>query len=172
MTEKKQPLTPAYFLGFDGGGTKTDCYLVDAEGKVLHHATAGPSNPLRAGYAKAWFTLSDAADFVLERQHLKASDIRGICAGIGGAGRDSVAKRIATFLDRAFPQAAVQVTTDLAITLLLWAATRKERLRAPAGAGHGSAMKAVRSILDAARSQQLFVQTKVAVRRPRYLTKC
>jgi N-acetylglucosamine kinase-like BadF-type ATPase len=117
MSEKKQPPKPAYFLGFDGGGTKTDCYLVDAEGTVLHHATAGPSNPLRAGYAKAWFTLSDAADFVLERQKLKASDIRGICAGIGGAGRDSVARRIATFLERAFPEAAVQVTTDLAITL-------------------------------------------------------
>src|ERR1700735_490981 len=117
MTEKKHPPKPAYFLGFDGGGTKTDCYLVDAEGTVLHRATAGPSNPLRAGYAKAWFTLSDAADFVLERQRLKADDIRGICAGIGGAGRDTVARRIATFLERAFPSAAVLVTTDLAITL-------------------------------------------------------
>src|ERR1700722_7916825 len=117
MTEKKHPPKPAYFLGFDGGGTKTDCYLVDAEGTVLHRATAGPSNPLRAGYAKAWFTLSDAADFVLERQHLKADDIRGICAGIGGAGRDTVARRIATFLERAFPSATVLVTTDLAITL-------------------------------------------------------
>jgi N-acetylglucosamine kinase-like BadF-type ATPase len=117
MTEKEQASKASYFLGFDGGGTKTDCYLLDADGNVLHHATAGPSNPLRAGYAKAWFTLSDAADFVLERQHLKASDIGGICAGIGGAGRDSVARRIATFLERAFPEAAVLVTTDLAITL-------------------------------------------------------
>ncbi|HEY0702343.1 MAG TPA: BadF/BadG/BcrA/BcrD ATPase family protein [Candidatus Acidoferrales bacterium] len=117
MTEKKPPAKPAYFLGFDGGGTKTDCFLVDAAGTVLHRATAGPSNPLRAGYAKAWFTLSDAADFVLERQRLKADDIRGICAGIGGAGRETVARRIATFLERAFPEAAVLVTTDLAITL-------------------------------------------------------
>jgi N-acetylglucosamine kinase-like BadF-type ATPase len=117
MTKKEDAPKPSYYLGFDGGGTKTDCCLVDAQGNVLHHATAGPSNPLRAGYAKAWFTLSDAADFVLERQRLKASDIAGICAGIGGAGRDSVARRIATFLERAFPEAAVMVTTDLAITL-------------------------------------------------------
>ena len=117
MTEKKHQPKPAYYLGFDGGGTKTDCFLVDAHGAVLHRASAGPSNPLRAGYAKAWFTLSDAADYVLERQRIKADDIRGICAGIGGAGRDSVAKRIATFLERAFPEAAVFVTTDLAITL-------------------------------------------------------
>ena len=117
MTKKEAATKPSYYLGFDGGGTKTDCYLVDAQGNVLHHATAGPSNPLRAGYAKAWFTLSDAADFVLERQRLKASDIAGICAGIGGAGRDSVARRIATVLEGAFPEAAVMVTTDLAITL-------------------------------------------------------
>ncbi|MGH9714297.1 MAG: N-acetylglucosamine kinase [Candidatus Acidiferrales bacterium] len=117
MPQNNQAAAASYFLGFDGGGTKTDCFLVDAEGTVLARATAGPSNPLRAGYAKAWFTLSDAADVVLERQHIKASDIRGICAGIGGAGREAVANRIATFLERGFPEAAVNVTTDLAITL-------------------------------------------------------
>ena len=103
MLEKETSAGEAYFLGIDGGGTKTDCFLVDSHGAVLSQATAGPSNPLRAGYAKAWFTLSDAADLVLERQHLKSSDIRGICAGIGGAGRANVAKRIATFLERGFP---------------------------------------------------------------------
>jgi len=117
MTEETHAPHAAYYLGFDGGGTKTDCILVDADANVLARATAGPSNPLRAGYAKAWFTLSDAGDVVLEHNHLKASDIRGICAGIGGAGRESVARRIATFLERAFPEAAVTVTTDLAITL-------------------------------------------------------
>ena len=117
MTEQDSAPETSFYLGFDGGGTKTDCILMDADANVLARATAGPSNPLRAGYAKAWFTLSDAADVVLERHHLKASDIRGICAGIGGAGRESVAKRIATFLERAFPEAAVTVTTDLAITL-------------------------------------------------------
>jgi N-acetylglucosamine kinase-like BadF-type ATPase len=117
MLEKETSAGEAYFLGIDGGVTKTDCFLVDSHGAVLSQATAGPSNPLRAGYAKAWFTLSDAADLVLERQHLKSSDIRGICAGIGGAGRANVAKRIATFLERGFPEAAVSVTSDLEITL-------------------------------------------------------
>ena len=117
MPQENQAAHGGYYLGFDGGGTKTDCILVDAAGTVLARATTGPSNPLRAGYAKAWFTLSDAADMVLERQHIKSSDILGICAGIGGAGRDAVAKRIATFLLAGFPNAAVSVTTDLAITL-------------------------------------------------------
>ena len=117
MPQAQQATNDGYFLGFDGGGTKTDCILVDATGAMLARATAGPSNPLRAGYAKAWFTLSDAADMVLERQRINADNIHGICAGIGGAGREAVAKRIATFLERGFPNAAVNVTTDLAITL-------------------------------------------------------
>src|SRR5271170_3700133 len=87
MTEQNSAPDTSFYLGFDGGGTKTDCILMDVDANVL------------------------------ERHHLKASDIRGICAGIGGAGRESVAKRIATFLERAFPESAVTVTTDLAITL-------------------------------------------------------
>lgn len=106
-----------YFLGFDGGGTKTECVLVDSEGHVLAQAIGGPSNPLRAGYAKAWFALGAVADAVLAKQHIKATDIRGICAGLGGAGRPRAARRVASFFERAFPQAVVQVTTDIEIAL-------------------------------------------------------
>ncbi|MGH7838117.1 MAG: BadF/BadG/BcrA/BcrD ATPase family protein, partial [Candidatus Binataceae bacterium] len=112
VPEKQVETAGPYFLGFDGGGTKTDCILMDQQGTGLASAAAGPSNPLRAGYAKAWFALSGAADMVLEHQHLKAGDIRGICAGIAGAGRESVARRIATFLEGSFPAAAVEITTD------------------------------------------------------------
>ncbi|HUO33670.1 MAG TPA: BadF/BadG/BcrA/BcrD ATPase family protein [Candidatus Acidoferrum sp.] len=117
MWDEQITAQPPYYLGFDGGGTKTDCVLADSTGTVLKRATAGPSNPLRAGYAKAWFTLSDAGDTVLERQHLKSDDIRGICAGIGGAGRESVANKLKSFLERSFPGADVEVTTDVDITL-------------------------------------------------------
>src|ERR1700745_870470 len=102
MSEKKQVSHREYFLGLDGGGTKTDCVLVDGSGKTLARSTRRPSTPIRAGHAGAWFTLSDAADVVLEHQHIKAHDIRGIYAGIGGAGRDAVARRIGTFLENAF----------------------------------------------------------------------
>ncbi|MFZ0635470.1 MAG: BadF/BadG/BcrA/BcrD ATPase family protein [Candidatus Acidiferrales bacterium] len=113
----------SYFLGFDGGGTKTDCVLLDAEGTVLRKAQGGPSNPLRAGYSRAWFAVSGAADAVMARQSLRAVDIRGICAGFGGAGRPSVAKRMSTFLQRSFPKAEVKVTTDIEIALAAAAGT-------------------------------------------------
>ncbi|HTW24563.1 MAG TPA: BadF/BadG/BcrA/BcrD ATPase family protein [Candidatus Baltobacteraceae bacterium] len=118
MPQKKITAADAtYFLGFDGGGTKTECILADSEGRVVGRSVGGPSNPLRAGYMRAWFALSEAADVVLSRQKITASHIRGVCAGLGGAGRSGVARRAAAFFERGFPNAAVRVTTDLEIAL-------------------------------------------------------
>ena len=107
----------SYYLGIDGGGTKTDCVLLDAHGQVLRRAQGGPSNPLRGGYTRAWFSVSGTADMVLARQSLKATDISGICGGFGGAARPAVAKRMSVFLERSFPKAEVRVTSDIEIAL-------------------------------------------------------
>jgi len=117
MPPKEPPSEAAYFLGFDGGGTKTDCVLTDANGRILARAVAGPSNPLRSGYTKAWFSLSEAADVVLCHQKIRAENIRAICAGLGGAGRSDVVRRAVTFFERGFPDAEVHVTSDLEIAL-------------------------------------------------------
>jgi glucosamine kinase len=117
MPEKISATDPGYYLGFDGGGTKTECILADEDGRTLARAAAGPSNPLRTGYTRAWFSLSSAADILLSRHKLYAEDIRGVCAGLGGAGRMSVARRVVTFFERSYPNAQVRVTTDLEIAL-------------------------------------------------------
>lgn len=104
-----------YFLGFDGGGTKTECILADANGQIVGRAFAGPSNPLRSGYTRAWFALSEAADAVLSRQKISAGHIRGICAGLGGAGQRGVVRRATMFFEQGFPNAEIRVTTDLEI---------------------------------------------------------
>ena len=85
MPKKISAADASYFLGFDGGGTKTDCVLADAEGQVVARASAGPSNPVRTGYTRSWFSLSDAADSVLKQGNIHSGHIRGICAGLGGA---------------------------------------------------------------------------------------
>jgi N-acetylglucosamine kinase-like BadF-type ATPase len=117
MPQKIRALDANYFIGLDGGGTKTECVLGDAQGRVLTRAFAGPSNPLRAGYTRAWFALSEAVDCVLSRQKINAGHIEGICAGLGGAGRSGVARRAAIFFNGGFPNAGVRVTTDLEIAL-------------------------------------------------------
>jgi N-acetylglucosamine kinase-like BadF-type ATPase len=101
-----------YFLGFDGGGTKTDGALVDGEGRILSEARAGPSNPTRIGFSKACAALGEAAQHTLAAAGVVPELVRGVCAGLAGA-----ARRMAKFLERAFPQAEVRVTTDLEIAL-------------------------------------------------------
>lgn len=117
MAQKKGDSSVTYILGFDGGGTKTDCVLADEEGNVLARATTGPSNPLRAGYMKAWFALGEAADAVMARQKITADNIGAVCAGLGGAGRPGVVRRVTTYFERSFPNAEIRVTTDLEIAL-------------------------------------------------------
>ncbi|HKQ88970.1 MAG TPA: BadF/BadG/BcrA/BcrD ATPase family protein [Candidatus Acidoferrales bacterium] len=117
MHQKKSGDGATYILGFDGGGTKTECLLADEEGNVLARATTGPSNPLRAGYMKAWFALGEAADSVMARQKITADRIAGVCAGLGGAGRPGVVRRVRTYFERSFPHAEIRVTTDLEIAL-------------------------------------------------------
>lgn len=115
MPREIVPSDASFFLGFDGGGTKTECVLADPDARVLARAFAGPSNPLRAGYMRAWFALSEAADCVLSRYKLHAEHIGGICAGLGGAGTHGVVRRATSFFEGGFPQARVRVTTDLEI---------------------------------------------------------
>jgi len=115
MPQKISASDANFYLGFDGGGTKTECVLADADGSVLARAFTGPSNPLRAGYMRAWFALSEAADCVLGRQKLHAAHIGGISAGLGGAGRSGVTRRATAFFEGGFPNARVRVTTDLDI---------------------------------------------------------
>jgi N-acetylglucosamine kinase-like BadF-type ATPase len=117
MPKKISAADASYFLGFDGGGTKTDCVLADADGRVVARASAGPSNAVRTGYTRAWFSLSDAADSVLKQGKIHSGHIRGICAGLGGAGRSGVARRVTTFFERGYSNARVRVTTDLDIAL-------------------------------------------------------
>lgn len=107
----------SYFIGFDGGGTKTECILADPQGRTIARARAGPSNPLRTGYARAWFSLSEAGDLVLAQAKIHAGHVRAVCAGLGGAGRPGVVRRVATFLEASYPNAEIHVTSDLETAL-------------------------------------------------------
>lgn len=115
MSERESTFDTPYFLGFDGGGTKTECVLADGSGQIVGRSIAGPSNPLRAGFPRACLSLREAADAVLDRQKITPDDIRGICAGIAGAARTSVAHELTAFLQESFPRAEIEVTTDVEI---------------------------------------------------------
>jgi N-acetylglucosamine kinase-like BadF-type ATPase len=106
-----------YSLGFDGGGTKTDCVLLDPNGAAISEGRSGPANPLRCGFDVAFSSLRGAAAGAIAAAGISLADIAGVCAGIAGAGRLSVAHRILEFLAQEFPMAPAQVATDYEIAL-------------------------------------------------------
>ncbi|MBZ5699422.1 MAG: hypothetical protein LAN18_12855 [Acidobacteriia bacterium] len=106
-----------YSLGFDGGGTKTECVVLDAKGTVVGQGRGGPSNPLRTGYETSFHSLSEAAAEALKNASLHTDNITGVCAGLAGAGRRNVVRRMLVFLAQEFPGAVAQVVTDYEIAL-------------------------------------------------------
>jgi N-acetylmuramic acid 6-phosphate etherase len=106
-----------YFLGFDGGGTKTDCVLLDEKGNVAGEGHGGPANPLRAGYEQAFASLQESAVQAIAAAKIRPDEVTHVCAGLAGAGRKSVVRRVMVFLAQEFPAALTQVVTDCEIAL-------------------------------------------------------
>lgn len=106
-----------YSLGFDGGGTKTDCVLLDAKGNIVGEGRGGPANPLRSGYDGAFSSLREAAAGAIAAAKIRPAEIAAVCAGLAGAGRRSVVRRMMVFLSEEFPAALTQVATDYEVAL-------------------------------------------------------
>jgi N-acetylglucosamine kinase-like BadF-type ATPase len=107
-----------YSLGFDGGGSKTDCVLFDAKGDVIGQGYGGPANPLRTGgFEAAFSSLRAAAAEALASANVRPEDITGVCMGLAGAGRAEVVRRVKVFLFEEFPRAVTQVVPDYEIAL-------------------------------------------------------
>jgi glucosamine kinase len=106
-----------YSIGFDGGGTKTDCVLLDANGDILGEGHGGPANPLRSGFESAFSSLHEASAEAIVAAKIRPTEVTAVCAGLAGAGRRSVVRRITAFLAQEFPLATAQVATDFEVAL-------------------------------------------------------
>lgn len=106
-----------YYLGIDGGGTKTEFYLTDADGFLLASALLGASNPNDIGLDATCALLGKGIDEVTEgydRASISAF------AGIAGAATGDNAAQIAHFLRTlgfAKADAASDVRSSLAACL-------------------------------------------------------
>ena len=56
---------PMYYLGVDGGGTKTSFALADGEGNIINELVLGPSNPVDLGFEGASDILSKGINEML-----------------------------------------------------------------------------------------------------------
>jgi glucosamine kinase len=108
----------AFYLGIDGGGTKTRCVLAD-ETTVLAKSMSGGSNIVRLGETQAREALHTAIRQVCDAARISPDQIRVICIGAAGAARPEIAAKIRNILAELIPgdAAKIEVVGDTVIAL-------------------------------------------------------
>jgi len=104
-------------LGFDGGGTKTECVLIDESGTILARTRSGASNAVNVGAEASAAALADAGLQALRLAGKSPAVVSFILAGISGAGEPKLRLAIQSCLQPSFPNATIAITSDLILTL-------------------------------------------------------
>jgi len=104
-----------YYLGIDGGGTKTTCAVGD-ESRLLATATAGPSNIVRVGEAIARESLRQSVSQACVAAGITPAQISHTCVGGAGAARPELAEIVRRSLAEILPT-PIDVVGDMQIAL-------------------------------------------------------
>lgn len=137
-----------YVLGFDGGGTKTECVLMEETGAILARSRSGASNAVNLGANAAAAALAEAGKEALRSATKSPCDVAYILAGISGAGEPAARAEIQANLKPVFPKATIVVASDLILSL----AATGEIPSLVVIAGTGSAVLGRTSPLELARA--------------------
>lgn len=95
-----------YYIGIDGGGTKTEFVLTDGQGNVLSHTVKEGSNPNDIGIEKSYDILSGGLKEILYGKEIEKEDAY-IFSGIAGAGITENARALQAMLEKEYPNVAV-----------------------------------------------------------------
>jgi len=106
-----------YVLGFDGGGTKTECVLMDSAGSIVTRSVSGPSNPTRVGVQAATSEIEKAAEVAFRESGIARNSVVALGAGLAGTGQAEMRQKMRASLERAFPGIVVNLLTDLEAAL-------------------------------------------------------
>jgi N-acetylglucosamine kinase-like BadF-type ATPase len=105
----------AIFLGIDGGGSKTSCLIGD-ETSILGAGTAGGSNPVRVGEAKARDALAAVIRQACAVAGVTPSQIKRTCIGMAGAARTEISDPVRQCIAELVP-GEIEVVGDMVIAL-------------------------------------------------------
>lgn len=107
-----------FCIGMDCGGSRTRAVVGGRPDGILARASAGPGNPLSAGFSAAARAYETAISLLLSRAGLQPDAIAAVAVGAAGAGRPAERRRIAATLKRILPQARIAVDSDAVMALL------------------------------------------------------
>jgi glucosamine kinase len=104
-----------YYLGIDGGGTKTTCAVGD-ESRLIATATAGPSNVVRVGEVQARKSLQQAVGQACAAAGITPAQVESTCVGGAGAARPELAEIVRRSLAEVLTT-PIDVVGDMQIAL-------------------------------------------------------
>jgi N-acetylglucosamine kinase-like BadF-type ATPase len=104
-----------YYLGIDGGGTKTTCAVGD-ESQLLATALAGPSNIVRVGDSQTRESLEQAVRQACTAAGITPAQVARTCIGGSGAAHPESAAKIGHILAAILPT-PIDVVGDMQIAL-------------------------------------------------------
>jgi N-acetylglucosamine kinase-like BadF-type ATPase len=105
----------AYYLGIDGGGSKTKCAIGD-DTTTLASATAGPGNITRIGEARARESIHQAITQACAAAEISPQQITSACIGAAGAARQEIAEAVRRFAAELIP-GKIKIVGDMEIAL-------------------------------------------------------
>ena len=106
-----------YVLGLDGGGTKTECVLMEESRRVVASSRGGPSNPMRVGFGGALASVCEAARVAIATARVSNDAVVSLCAGLAGTAYPEAARKMRLLLEAEFPGKLVRICTDMDLTL-------------------------------------------------------
>src|SRR5258706_11225608 len=104
-----------YFLGVDGGASKTAALVIDDNGKSLGSGVAGPSNHLRVGIENAARNIERAVNKALVAADVASREIHWAYCGIAGADHPAHRQEVVDSLSIFFPRGNFTVDNDARI---------------------------------------------------------
>jgi N-acetylglucosamine kinase-like BadF-type ATPase len=106
-----------FFLGVDGGASKTATLVMDADGKALGRGLAGGSNHLRIGIEEATHNVERSVNMALVEAGIAIREIEYAYCGIAGADHPAHHERVVEALRVFFPRGNFIVDTDARVAL-------------------------------------------------------
>jgi glucosamine kinase len=104
-----------FYLGIDGGGSKTSCVIGD-ENSVLGAGSAAGSNVVRVGEAQARESLFAAIRQACNSAGISAQQITHTCVGVAGAARPQISDTVRRLLSQ-IVGGEIQIVGDMVIAL-------------------------------------------------------
>lgn len=101
-----------YFLGIDGGGTKTHAVITDASYNILGEAFSGASNPVRVGLEEAVSNIDQAVTEACFQAGIEPADIASACAALAGISHPIHYETIKDALDHKLRLNHLEIVTD------------------------------------------------------------